>query len=791
MTQNYQHILALVFAIKEINENLQLLPNLTLGFNIYDGYLNARWSYLAAMQLISTRNRFLPNYKCDIQDKVIAIIVGLDLEFSHHIPNVLGIYKIPQLLYGSAPVMTDNTQVPPFYQMLPAETHQYMGILQLLLHFKWTWIGYFAVVGGNTEWFVQTVYPVFSQNGICFAFIESCSSLDFVKMYDSLMDNIANVVILYGDSGSMIVLRWLLSGLKNKHISQKPKGKVWILTAQMEFESVSSKRIWDIQALHGALSVAIHSNELHGFQEFLRSRNPSGVKEDGFIRDFWSSAFDCAVPDSVVGKMNMTNCTGEERLENLPGHVFERMTGHGYNIYNAVYAVAHALHAMYSSNPQSRTATGGERTKHQNQQLWQLHHFLRRVSFNNSAGDNISFDQNRQLITGFDVINWVTFPNQSFVRVKVGSVDLKLQDPSNLSLIINEDAIIWHSWFTQAWPLSVCNDNCYPGYRKKKKEGKPFCCYDCIPCLQGMVSGQKDMIDCFKCQDDYYPNKEQTLCFPKMITFLSYEEPLGIGLTTGTFSFSLITVLVLGIFLKHNDTPVVKANNRTLTYTLLISLLLCFLSTLLYMGPPKNVTCLLRHVAIDIGFSTAVSCVLGKTITVVLAFMATKPGSRMKKWVGKRMGISIVIVFSFIGIGMCAVRLTISPPFPDADIHSMTEEIILECNEGSMARLYCGLVYMGFLVIVSFIVAFLARKLPDSFNEAKFITFSMLVFCWVWLSFIPVSLSTKRKYTVAVQMFSVLASSASLLGCIFFPKCYIIVLKPNMNSKEWLKRKNH
>ncbi|XP_054849994.1 vomeronasal type-2 receptor 26-like [Eublepharis macularius] len=802
MTQNYQHILALVFAIKEINENLQLLPNLTLGFNIYDGYLNARWTYLAAMQLISTRNRFLPNYKCDIQDKVIAIIAGLDLELSHHIPDTLGIYKIPQLLHGSAPVMTDNTEVPPFYQMVPTEIHQYMGILQLLLHFKWTWIGYFAVNGGNPEWFVQMVYPVFSQHGICFAFTEFFSSLIFNKnwekivewwleIFNSLMGNIAHVVVLHGDSGSVIVLRWLLSWLKNKHISQKPKGKVWILPAQMEFKSVSSKSIWDIQALHGALSVAIHSNELHGFQEFLRSRNPSGVKEDGFIRDFWSSAFDCAVPDSVVGKMNMMNCTGEERLENLPGHVFERMTGHGYNIYNAVYAVAHALHAMYSSNPQSRTATGGERTKHQNQQLWQLHHFLRRVSFNNSAGDNISFDKNRQLITGFDVINWVTFPNQSFVRVKVGSVDLKLQDPSNLSLTINEDAIIWHSWFNQACPLSVCNDNCYPGYRKKKKEGKPSCCYDCMPCPEGMVSGQKDMVDCLKCPADYYPNEDKISCIPKVITFLSYEEPLGIGLTTGTFSFSLITVLVLGTFLKHNNTPIVKANNRTLTYTLLTSLLLCFLSTLLYMGPPKKVTCFLRHVAIGIGFSTAVSCVLAKTITVVLAFMATKPGSRMSKWVGKRMGISIVIFCSFIQVGISAVWLTISPPFPDADMHSMTKEIILECNEGSVAMLYCGLVYMSFLVNVSFIVAFFARKLPDSFNEAKFITFSMLVFCCIWWSFLPTYLTTKGKYTVAVEILSVLASSAGFLGCIFFPKCYVIVLKPNMNSKEWLKRKNH
>ncbi|XP_060137320.1 vomeronasal type-2 receptor 26-like [Zootoca vivipara] len=776
VTKFYQHILALVFAIDEINENPRMLPNVSLGFHIYDSYYDSKITYQNTLDLIFKSHHFVPNYRCGIQKNVIGIIGGLSSDTSWCMANILGLFKIPQISYGSfEPAINDGTKIPSFYRMVPNEDLQYRGIILLLLHFGWKWVGLITPANEAGERFLQTIEKLFFQNGICSAFTErvefnlnyksnKLEMIDKRVLFSTLTSYKANAVLVYGESRFIIWLSNILSLMEFTQLlfprEKSHEGKVWITTAQIDFILDSLQKIIDIniRMYHGAISFAIHFKEIHSFKDFLQSIRPHWTDTDGFIKDFWEDAFSCSLSNATLST-NM--CTGEEMLESLLAPYFEMsMTGHSYNIYNAVYALAHALNSKHLGRTIHKGREAMEKISPQYVEPWQLHSFLQRISFNNSAGDEIALNENGELAVGLDITNLVTFPNRSYIRVKVGRLDP--QAPPGKELTINEDRIKWHRAFTQ------------------------FCCYDCDPCPEGMISNEKDMETCVSCPADQYPNNDQDLCIPKIPNFLSFDETLAIVSTSSALLFSLITILVLGIFIKHRNTAIVKANNRSLTYVLLISLLLCFLSSLLFIGKPNKVTCLLRQNAFGIVFSVALSSILAKTILVVLAFMATKPGTNIRKWVGKELAYSIVFSSSIVQVGICVLWLATSPPFPDVDMHSVMGEIIFLCNEGSVLIFYCVLGYMGFQATVSFTVAFVARKLPDTFNEAKFITFSMLVFCSVWLSFIPTYLSTRGKYMVAVEIFSIFASGAGLLACIFAPKCYIIVVRPDLNKREQL-----
>ncbi|XP_040902369.1 extracellular calcium-sensing receptor-like [Toxotes jaculatrix] len=539
--------------------------------------------------------------------------------------------------------------------------------------------------------------------------------------------------------------------------------------------------------LRGTLGIAIRRGEIAGFKDFLLRIHPDQHHNNygnSIVNQFWEDIFQCRFAPPPAGWVEAGGalCTGQEDLHNVESELFDVSNLRPeYNVYKAVYALAYALDDMLRCVPGRGPFIGHTCASLQRLEPWQLVYYLDRVNFTTSFGDQVSFDVNGDALPIYDVMNWLWLPDGTTKIQNVGEVK---ESAKGGELTLHEDKIFW-SFESKQPPRSICSESCPPGTRMARKKGQPVCCFDCIPCSEGKISNETDSMECTSCPEDFWSSPQRDHCVPKKTEFLSYHEPLGICLTAASLLGTFICAAVLGIFIYHRSTPMVRANNSELSFLLLMSLKLCFLCSLLFIGRPKLWTCQLRHAAFGISFVLCVSCILVKTMVVLAVFKASKPGGGASlKWFGAVQQRGTVVVLTSVQAAICTAWLTTASPMPHKNTQYHNDKIVYECVVGSTVGFAVLLGYIGFLAILSFMLAFLARNLPDNFNEAKLITFSMLIFCAVWVAFVPAYVNSPGKYADAVEVFAILASSFGLLVALFGPKCYIILLKPERNTKK-------
>ncbi|KAM5148819.1 extracellular calcium-sensing receptor-like [Mantella aurantiaca] len=786
-TEKYQYVLAMLFAINEINANPLMMQNLTLGYEVYDSCYSDAAALDGVMSYLSGKQSKVPNYSCTAKPPKLSAVVGdSPSSGSIAIARILGLTKFPQISYASAlPTLADKIQFPSFVRTVGTVDSQPVDVVQMIIHFNWTWVG---IVSSNNDYGdqgSQKLKTEMAKNGICIAFAKTLSTPPTKESLDGVVSAIqktkTNVIVLYAYATELIPFFQAIT-------ASKIVGKIWIAVGSWLPSAVfTQKELW--ATLNGTIGFAKYSSDIPGFGVFLKSINPAKYPNDIFIREFWEQAFGCMWKEnSSTYGVNTTFCTGKEDITKLDSSVYDTTNFRlAVSVYNAVHAVGHAIHDMLACEPGKGPFSNGSCANFRNFQPWQLFHYVKNVQFLNSNSERVAFDEKGELKGLYDVLNWQMSYDLKGGLVKVGIFDD--WGPKGQKLVLDERGIIWGEKYTQV-PPSVCCNSCHPGFWKAPRDGQPFCCYDCILCSEGEISNQTDAAGCMQCPEDQWSNEQRVKCIPKVIEFLSYEEPLGLALSGVTGLCSLLTLSVLCIFIRFRDTPLVKANNRSLSYLLLVALLFCFLCSFLFIGRPTTITCLIRQAIFGITFSLCVSCIFAKTITVVIAFSATKPNSSLRKWVGSSIPNSMIAAGSSIQTVICASWVIAYPSSPDLNTKATKGVITVECKDSSITFFYSMLGFLGFLAILTLVVAFLARNLPDGFNETKFITFSMLVFTSVWISFIPAYVSTKGKYTVAVEIFAILSSSLGLICCIFAPKCHIIILRPHMNTREFLVSKS-
>uniref|UniRef100_A0A3B3IEZ8 G-protein coupled receptors family 3 profile domain-containing protein n=1 Tax=Oryzias latipes TaxID=8090 RepID=A0A3B3IEZ8_ORYLA len=743
----------IMFAIEEINNSTELLPGIRLGYQIHDSCAAVPVAVQAAFQLSNREDKiFYKDSNCSQSGMMAAVVAESGSTPSISISRIIGSFNIPQVIVhiATCACLSDKQQYPNFFRTVPSDAFQSVALAKLVKHFGWTWIGAICSDSDYGNNGMASFLQAAHKEGICVEFSESFHRTQphkIQKVADFIRRSTAKVIVAFTATGEMKVLL--------EELAAKP----------------SPSRQWI-----GSESWITDTN-----LDFLLDLSLSEVAASPVLTEFWEETFKCRLKKGEFFLEQRFLSLRFEDLQKVPNAFIPssplRITT---LVYKAVYAIAHAIHSVVCVK-KNETA---ECDKHLMLESKQVLDALKKVNFTKN-GYPVSFDANGDPVAVYELVNWQKGESGNIELVTVGFYDASL--PINKEFHIDRNL----TWMDGQQPvMSVCTDSCPPGTHKVLQKGKPSCCFDCIPCPEGEISNTSDLSDCFTCPIEFWPNPEKDSCHPKPVEYLSIDETLAIILAVVSVGGACLAILTAAVFFHHRTTPIVRANNSELSFLLLFSLTLCFLCSLTFIGAPTEWSCMLRHSAFGITFVLCISCVLGKTIVVLMAFKATLPGSNVMKWFGPPQQRLTVVFVTFVQVLICTVWLVLRPPFPMKNFSTYKEKIILECDLGSAIGFWAVLGYIGLLAVFCFVLAVLARKLPDNFNEAKLITFSMLIFCAVWLSFIPAYVSSPGKFTVAVEIFAILASSFGLIMCIFAPKCFIILCQPEKNTKKYLMNKN-
>ncbi|XP_073484908.1 vomeronasal type-2 receptor 26-like [Aquarana catesbeiana] len=772
----YLNLLAFLHAIDNINQDPDILPNITLGFHLFDSWLEPRKGAQSVLQILSGSNWTFPNYSCKGQGKLAGVIGDHYSSTTIPIAQILGLYRYTQISYGATDYsLSDRLLYPHVFRTVQNDYVYYLAIAKLVKHFGWNWVGILFSDNDTGKNEVQILKRNLAFQEICVAFEKrmTVNSAAMDQWRDTLSKVHCKVLILCGSftSNAQGYLYKYYQFNVNNMIILPPgwtSGEIKKITFCTSFITSLSLQLNDPQILI----------DESPFDDNLLSRH---------------SQIEQLIDDLIITFYNITSTQNGKNIyfqnvtifsQSFLRALFSQIKGsmlceESLRVYIAVEAMAEAIHFFIKFNHSFNI-----------NRFKQLHKYVKLIKNPYKTADRMTFfDENGEFPFHYQIVNWV----KSYNHIRIKSTDVGSYTPwakEEDQLHIDPTKITWVE-DNNTKLESRCVDSCLPGYRKKPGSSIHSCCYDCVTCSEGQISNMIDSENCMNCPEEEWPNEKKDRCIPKHLEFLSYTDGISKVFITVSAVLCIVTVLIKGIFISYLNTPIVKANNRNLSFVLLVSILLSFLCVFLFLGQPLDITCILRVMTFGVIFSIAVSSLLAKTIMIYIAFKATKPGSYWRKWLGSKLANSIVSVCSSIQVIICITWLSSFHPFKEMDTHSYQNKIIIQCNEGSVIGFYSVLGYMGFLAAVSFVLAFMVRTLPDSFNEAKYITFSMLVFCSVWISMIPAYLSTKGKYMVAVEIFAILASSAGLLSCIFFPKCFIILFKPELNTQSCLlDRKN-
>ncbi|XP_024915757.1 metabotropic glutamate receptor 7 isoform X3 [Cynoglossus semilaevis] len=683
--------------------------------------------------------------------------------------------EIPQISYAStAPELSDDRRYDFFSRVVPPDSFQAQAMVDVVKAMGWNYVSTVASEGSYGEKGVDAFMQLSREaGGICIAqsvkVPHDNSPAVFDKIIRLLLDNQqARAVILFTSDED---IRGILNATKR---ADQVGHFLWIGSDSWGAKNSPIQQLED--AAVGAITILPKRATISGFDAYFTSRTLENNRRNVWFAEYWEENFNCKLMSSSKKDDSSRKCTGQERIGIDSKYEQE---GKVQFVIDAVYAMAHALHNMQKDLCPENSGICPEMEQAGGKKLLK---YVRSVSFNGSAGTAVTFNRNGDAPGRYDLfqyqLNNVTGPGYHVIGQWTETLQINMED------------LQWPSGEREI-PSSVCSLPCRSGERKKVVKGIP-CCWHCESC--DGYQYQLNEFTCKLCSYNMRPDANRTGCQPIPITNLEWSSPWAVIPVFLAMLGIIATIFVMATFIRYNDTPIVRASGRELSYVLLTGIFLCYIITFLMIAKPDVGVCSFRRIFLGLGMCISYAALLTKTNRIYRIFEEGKKSVTPPKLISPTS--QLAIASSLISLQLLGVFIWfgVDPPntIIDYDEQKTVDPIqargVLKCDITDL-QIICSLGYSILLMVTCTVYAIKTRGVPENFNEAKPIGFTMYTTCIVWLAFIPIFFGTaqsaEKLYIQTTTLTISMNLSASVaLGMLFVPKVYVIIFKPQLNVQK-------
>ncbi|KAM8930831.1 metabotropic glutamate receptor 7 [Pelodytes ibericus] len=776
---------AMLYALDQINSDPDLLPNITLGARILDTCSRDTYALEQSLTFVQALiQKDTSDVRCTNGDppvfvrpeKVVGVIGASESSVSIMVANILRLFQIPQISYGStAPELSDDRRYDFFSRVVPPDSFQAQAMVDIVKSMGWSYVSTLASEGSYGEKGVDSFMQISREaGGLCIAqslkIPHDRKSGDFDKIIKQLLETPhARAVVVFANDDDDI--RQVLAAVKR---ANQLGHFLWVGSDSWGSNIVPISDLDDVA--EGAITILPKRATIEGFDAYFTSRTLENNRRNVWFAEYWEENFNCKLTITGSKKEDTDRkCTGLERI-GQDSHY--EQDGRVQFVVDAVYAMAHALHNM---NKDLCPGSPGLCPEMEHAGGKKLLKYIRSVSFNGSAGTPVLFNKNGDAPGRYDIFQY-QITNRSIQGYRlIGQWTDELQ--------LNIEDMQWTKGVREI-PPSVCSMPCKMGERKKIMKSVP-CCWQCDLC--DGYKYLKDEVTCFTCEFNMRPNKNRTGCDPIPVVKLEWHSPWAVIPVFLAMLGIIATIFVMATFIRYNDTPIVRASGRELSYVLLTGIFLCYIITFLMIAKPDVAVCSFRRLFLGLGMCISYAALLTKTNRIYRIFEQGKKSVTAPRLISPTSQlaitsslISVQLLGVFIWFGVNPPSITIE--YGQGTVDPEQARGVLKCDITDL-QIICSLGYSILLMVTCTVYAIKTRGVPENFNEAKPIGFTMYTTCIVWLAFIPIffgtSQSAEKLYIQTTTLTISMNLSASVaLGMLYMPKVYIIIFHPELNVQK-------